>query len=457
MEHGPTTYRDHLLSVYQSAAADVARGAAARAADGPPGAAPLGRSMVGTGAAIEAAAAEVAGRRMQARRGVEPPPGAPLGPSVRSCAELGLQLLEAKVRGDGAEVARLTGEFTGGVCDPAWASTILEYAKYFGPNGTRRSVPYVRPAEAGEGVIEIKAGARVGLVSDWGTGAGPAREVMRHLAALAPDVLVHLGDIYYSGTPRECEANFRLVVDAAFAPEGAPPTYVLAGNHDMYCGGVGYYGLISSLNAGSKRQKASFFCLRSSDERWQVLAMDTGLHDYSPLSVNDAVTHIETEELEWHRRRVAEFDGKTILLSHHQAFSAFSAIGPADSQGRRDATNPNLMAAYRTLNAGSKVAAWFWGHEHNLCVYDRFGGVERGRCIGHGAVPVFATDDVYAPLADLADAPTLVPSTKLALDGGVWAHGFALLTLGEGGAPCRAEYHQVPTDDPSPLYVESIA
>ncbi len=35
---------------------------------------------------------------------------------------------------------------------------------------------------------------------------------------------------------------------------------------------------------------------------------------------------------------------------------------------------------------------WFWGHEHKLAIYDKFGspgGIESyGRCVGHGGMPV---------------------------------------------------------------------
>jgi len=53
------------------------------------------------------------------------------------------------------------------------------------------------------------------------------------------------------------------------------PTFTLAGNHDMFCGGAPYYKLIDQLG-----QPASYFCLRN--DNWQFLAMDTGLHDNNP-------------------------------------------------------------------------------------------------------------------------------------------------------------------------------
>jgi hypothetical protein len=63
----------------------------------------------------------------------------------------------------------------------------------------------------------------------------------------------------------------------------------------MYCGGIGFYDLIQKLNPSGSRQPGSFFCLRSVDQRWQFLAMDTGLHDDSPFSVTDALTFLEKD------------------------------------------------------------------------------------------------------------------------------------------------------------------
>jgi 3',5'-cyclic AMP phosphodiesterase CpdA len=152
----------------------------------------------------------------------------------------------------------------------------------------------------------------------------------------------------------------------------ALPVFTLSGNHDMYCGGVGFYELIKHLNSPPFTQTASFFCLRSADEKWQLLAMDTGLHDDNPASVADALTYLEEDELAWHCDRIKEFAGRTILLSHHPLFSAFSAIGPSNASGRRSATNPLLLKAFERMVVSKPIAAWFWGHEHTLSIYGPF-------------------------------------------------------------------------------------
>jgi hypothetical protein len=264
---------------------------------------------------------------------------------------------------------------------------------------------------------------------------------LKDIAQLNPDILIHLGDIYYSGTPEECTSNFLTFIESILRKANPSlAVYSLPGNHDMYCGGIGYYNLIKQLNVGLLTQAASFFCLRSSDEAWQFLGMDTALHDYSPLDVDETVTCLEDEELEWHCERLKEFPGRTILLSHHQLFSAFSPIGKADQHGRRSAVNPYLLEAFKKMAASGRIAAWFWGHEHTLSIYQPFGDLQRGRCLGHGAVPVSILDNIYAPVAGLDETPTIVANTQLGQNGGVYAHGYAGLKFSGGG--CSVNYYQ---------------
>jgi len=181
--------------------------------------------------------------------------------------------------------------------------------------------------------------------------------------------------------------------------------------------------------------------------------MDTGLHDYNPLGVNDAVTLIEDDELEWHCARIKEFPGRTILLSHHQMFSAFSPIGSSDQAGRRSAINPNLLKAFNTMKDAGRISAWFWGHEHTLSIYNPFAGLQKGRCLGHGAVPV-STLDKNDPLPGFDRTPTVVPNTQLKHQGGVYAHGYAVLTLAPDS--CSVEYYQDLDGQAAQIYTEML-
>jgi hypothetical protein len=443
---GPLTFRDHFASLFQSAAAELA-GSVAENRRSALEASPLEMlvpTRTGADASLILAAERVAALRTGASAAPKGSDGLASGTlekmslvdHAQACASLAWQLMQAKVLGDTITAKDLEAQLTGGTCDPLWAQTISEYVKYFGPSGSRREPLYVKPQEVQNRVIDIPTGAKIAIIGDWGTGAGPARRVLEQVRDKRPDVVIHLGDIYYSGTERECEVNFETVIDDVFdRAKTNLPIYTLCGNHDMYCGGIGYYGLIKRLNKAPMTQEASFFCLRTPDESWQLLGLDTGRNDYSPFSVNDVVTFVEPAEEDWHRQRIEEFRGRTILLSHHQLFSAFSQIGGRLSNNKLRAYNPQLKGTFdRLRKTGKSIPAWFWGHEHNLCIYKPYLGLQYGRCVGHSAIPVFSADGPYESLSDLTDPPDLVPNTKLSVEGDFYTHGFALLTLGPGTA-----------------------
>jgi 3',5'-cyclic AMP phosphodiesterase CpdA len=456
------TFRDHFLSLYQSAVSDIAKQIDNSQSSG------SGISRTRVGARRSAAsilpeiAAEIARHDYALKHGHEV--SRQTGPKTRDltprdmtrvCAELAFRYMKAGISGDSGAIAEVKAEFTAGTCDPAWATTIEEYLRYFGVDGQRQEIPYIRAAAVGTKTIEIKANARVALVGDWGTGAQPAVDILKQIAAATPDVLIHLGDIYYSGTPLECKLNFTSLIDQVLRGGDSKPTvFTLAGNYDMYCGGVGYYELIKHLNPRPLTQPASFFCLRSADEEWQLLAMDTGLHDYNPRGVAEALTFIEDDELAWHCDRIKEFPGRTILLSHHQLFSAFSPIGKADERGNRSAANPLLLKAFKAMEAAGRISAWFWGHEHTLSIYDEFAGLRRGRCLGHGAVPTSTLDKIYEPVPCLDKIPSIVANTQLRTRGGVYAHGYAMLAFDRKS--CSARYFQDVDGRSAEVYSETI-
>jgi Calcineurin-like phosphoesterase len=459
------TFRDPLISVFQSAAADYADRISAG-----PAVTSANRSQVGgitfVPAEVFLQAADAVGT---ARATGISPLRADVSERQRSlagtarttaeiaanCAGLGFKYLEAIALGDTSSAKRLRGQLESSVCDPRWASTLEAYASYFGVDGHRRVIPYVRPAKTGSRIIEIKPQARIGILGDWGTGNDPARGVLKSLAALEPDYLIHLGDIYYSATSREVQKNFIEIIDTEI--RNARPEiniFSLSGNHDMYSGGVAYYEMLRTLNEPPFNQESSFFCLRSGDGAWQFLAMDTGLHDYSPVAVSDALTFIEEDEQEWLLERVREFSGRTILLSHHQLFSAFSRIGPNDPLGQQ-AYNANLLSTYQALTStGAKVPAWFWGHEHNLCIYEPYVGLNFGRCLGHGAIPTFLEQNPYDPVKNLVNPPRLIDGTALSHNEAVYANGFALLSLKPDEA--RSDYFQLLDGQSSKVFSETI-
>jgi Calcineurin-like phosphoesterase len=441
------TFRNGVLSIFQSAVEDLAHKVAG--GELTPGNRP------GLDNRIIAAGAAAAANRMPDASG-QTPAVAAQPDKHQVCAEAGLQYLEALARGDQATAAQLKDKMAFSDCDPKWIETLDDHAKYFGPGGGLQAIPYIRASKVGKQVLDMKPNARVALLADWGTGTDVAVSLLQSVKRQKPDVVIHLGDVYYSGTEAECDKFFLLVIDDVLdrANTGIP-VYASPGNHDMYSAGSGFYGLIKKLNSGAQQQPASFFCLRATDGAWQFLAMDTGLHDHDPLHVTDVLTFLEKDEEDWHVERIKEFPGLTILLSHHQLFSAFSQIGKRDANGNLHPCNQNLLESYnRFKDAGpARIAAWFWGHEHNLCIYKPYAGLQFGRCIGHGAIPVFDTDRPYVRPSGLVDPqPELIDNTMLAARGGVYAHGYVM--VGFNGAVATADYFQGTDDKPS--YTEKI-
>jgi hypothetical protein len=406
------TFRNGVASIFQSATDEYARRKS--------GAPVLADN---TSSAAQGVAVKVVTARTDSK----------LRSEIDRCADLGLRYLEAKVRGDGATAQAIWNDIAFSKCDPLWAEVLTEHARYFGPDGGINPVPYVRAGKIGASTLALKPDARVALVGDWGT------------------AVVHLGDVYYSGTEKECGAFFLDIVnDALDRKNTSIPVYTIPGNHDMYSAGSGFYDLIGKLNGGAQRQPASFFCLRAPG--WQFLAMDTGLHDSDPLHVSENLTFLEKDEEDWHVARIAEFSGRTVLLSHHQLFSAFSQIGKPDANGNLHPCNPNLLESYGRFKEAGDVAAWLWGHEHNLCVFQSYAGLERGRCIGHGAIPVFAADAPYNSPDALLDPPQLVAGTRLSVADDIYPHGYVMVTL---RGPSAVFDYYTGTDD-RPFFSEVV-
>jgi hypothetical protein len=285
--------------------------------------------------------------------------------------------------------------------------------------------------------------ARVGLVGDWGTGEPVASSVLQALLDFKPDIVIHLGDIYRSGTEDECERYFRAIIRDRLKFEG--PVYVLAGNHDYYSGGTAYFALLDVMNDSRTRQPASFFNLRNN--YWQILAMDTGHNDSVPLQLLSErkapalhVSPLRDDEIAWHEYQLRNAGGRrTMLLSHHQVGSLSEKI----REVKHDSLNPALFKVFEPFfetGYGPGIATWFWGHEHHLVEFERhYHGLPLGCCIGHGAIPVHKSSK---PVIRYRGAPPTPSLGSLGLDSeGYLNRGFAMVHL--DGPKATIEHWQV--------------
>ena len=240
----------------------------------------------------------------------------------------------------------IQSEFNSSPCDPGWLIALKAWLLFYWDGKppiyhppTAATVPFALPPAGVGGVV------RVGILGDWGTGEPEALAVLDQLMELQPDLIVHLGDIYYAGTIDECRNNFQVPIQAAREKYGRNiPVYTIPGNHDYYSGGAGFYGMIPLLNQGvpnSSVQEDSFFCLRN--DNWQLQCMDTGFNDHDLKLVSDDITHLEQPEADWHQQQMlGAGKRKIIVISHHQLFSSFAAIGPGGTTFQNPFLTKNL-------------------------------------------------------------------------------------------------------------------
>jgi hypothetical protein len=224
--------------------------------------------------------------------------------------------------------------------------------------------------------------ARVLLVSDWATGLAGAqavgelmRERVKEAVAAGREVhVIHLGDVYYCGRPAEYASRFfrywPVKVGDGFEHVHS---WNLNGNHDMYAGGFGYFGVIAgdtTVDPGAalfaQQGGCSYFKLHN--EHWRIYGLDTAY---------DKDQHLGAAQLEWIRGELRTGGGQAMLLSHHQLDSVYD----------RARVNGVLLDELGDNLRAGRVRAWFWGHEHRCVRYEPYAGVQYPRCIGNGGVP----------------------------------------------------------------------
>lgn len=345
---------------------------------------------------------------------------------VKYCADMARgmasELWNAHVRGNRTEYdaykKALTERF--GTCDPRFAEAVKRYVGFLLNRG---SVPYRPARQPADSVIDgrLPEQAAVGLVADWGTGQPEALEVLRQVKRQNPNVVIHLGDIYYAGTETEVRDYFYNPWQEILQPDASRITsLVLPGNHDLYAGGKPFYDLLDKIG-----QPASFFCLRN--QHWQLIGLDTALND----QLGGPPTSLDPSELEWLREKVQDAGGRrTVLLSHHQLFSTNEQFGEL-----KLSHNPVLHEQVKSLIP--KVDLWLWGHEHDLVIFDEYLGLKRGRCIGGSAFPVGKHE-----MPDVQKNPGVPFNRQVVLNKGAafYQHCYAVLRL--DGAAAAVDYYE---------------
>lgn len=275
----------------------------------------------------------------------------------------------------------------------------------------------------------------IAILGDWGTGDGTAQNIINAATALKPDYIVHVGDVYYAGTPLpnrpgasnyfetgEEAANLLALWPASYAGR----SFTLNSNHEMYSGANGYF--YDALAAGSggagspfSTQKGSS-CFALQYGGWTILGLDSAfMASSTDAFMTGSIGGRNGTQGQWIQRLNLN-PANTIVLTHHNGFEPdCSALSP-------------LWAEIHGALRGDPFA-WYWGHVHNGIVYNSPITIPAvpnqpglttktfTRCLGHSALPYGRASSLNGkPVAWCAGDAQPAPSKEL-------FNGFAMLTL----------------------------
>ncbi|WP_062262520.1 metallophosphoesterase family protein [Endozoicomonas arenosclerae] len=252
--------------------------------------------------------------------------------------------------------------------DPGWLETGMNWLAQAVGILTKADFPEV-PGKASYNKPE---GVKIALIGDWGTGLREARDVLGFALAMQPDIVIHLGDVYFSGSKSEFAEHF-----LEFLPEpdreGRPDFFSLNANHEMDGAGIGYFNVLKHP-LFERQKQSSHFVLEVNG--WTLLGLDSAYNadgiQYTTGRIRDK---FQSELLSASQHKAH----KLILLSHHN---------PLSPDGTR--TTPLWEDAYHALG-NNAPQYWYFGHQHIGMAYSAQSALGKlgvnARCAGHGGIP----------------------------------------------------------------------
>ena len=336
------------------------------------------------------------------------------------------------------EVKKRPGHDIGDFLNKSFWSWIYHYIKSrFG-----RKYPYPAYQLPDTGIYELASGQEitVAVVSDWATDTPDSFAVARQIQQHEPDYTIHVGDVYYVGSPAEIRSNF--VEEGSPWVRGHSGSFAVLGNHEMYARGIAFFKhLLPTLGirdaAGAYvGQKAGYFCLQT--RYWRILGLDTGYHstgkpilELLPGLAPDC--RFDDTQLKWLKETVNlgdPADKRGILIfTHHQFSTAFNK--------ESDFVKPAQQLA--SILGPDRTVIWLWGHEHKLAFFGKMrvdkGLTVYGRCIGNGGTPVEISTAHFTPDPRKNGYPALVAFDnrfqKVVKNKQLGFNGYAVVKLNE--------------------------
>jgi len=258
-------------------------------------------------------------------------------------------------------------------------------------------------------IVIDKDVARIAIVGDAGYRGIPQQRVIfmiREAHERNPfDLIVHLGDVYFSAGEAEVLRHLLVPFSAIDAR-----LVTLCGNHDLYHGPDGYLSALKVL-----KQPGRFFLIKT--PHWRIAALDTSFGSARALR-NDG--KLDATQLKWlNDLLAAKTKGDLILMSHHFILSGWDE--PAQSLQRQ------LGKLVR-----DRVFAWYWGHEHRCACYDKGKWGFYGASIGNGAFLEQWSPPSRAETPAVWSGGDVRCSCDGIAPGTYWPHGFLELELRKG-------------------------
>jgi hypothetical protein len=251
--------------------------------------------------------------------------------------------------------------------------------------------------------------ARVALLGDWGTGMYGAPRIANAVKT-DPDgfeLMLHLGDVYYSGTLDEVNGRFL----SLWPSRSGATSRALNSNHEMFSGGDAYF----KRTLPEFGQTSSYFAFQN--PHWTLIGLDVAYRDHD----------IDDEQAWWVGEIVRNAGSrKVVFFSHHQLYSNIER-----EQGER-LWSHNILGP---LLRSKRVFAWYWGHEHRCTIFeepDRNFGIY-GRCIGHSGMP--QSRDLTMHLAHATDAAYSAADWRICQQTSVDGNALSRAIVLEGANP----------------------
>lgn len=236
----------------------------------------------------------------------------------------------------------------------------------------------------------------IAIMGDWGTGPyndfsfkSPSNLVGNAIKALAPapDITLHLGDVYYAGLGVE---EMKKLLNPF--PKSKLANFTLNSNHEMYDGANGYFNVaLDNLKFKKEQNKTSYFAITFGN--WVIIGLDTAFYDTSRMYMDGAL--YDARQIKFISDLKIKSTQKIILMTHH---TGLTADGTQLTPPTYDGTSVKKPLFTQIINAlGRCPDYWYYGHIHNGIVYNDnsmagnykclSGESPKLRCVGHAAIP----------------------------------------------------------------------